>query len=541
MTHKIIFTLIVLALTCHGFAQGVGTANGAFVTIGAGTHFVVTGSGKIINNSSSVITNDGTITIPGDFENNNSATIDNDGTINIAGDWTNSSSGVVFVNPDANGTTVFNGSSAQTITGGANSTAFENLTFNNSTAGAAINISTGNVTVTNVVNFTDGIVVTGANTIDIENNAAGAIGSFSNVAFVNGNIRRSINPVGSLTYEFPVGQGNASTDYYRVTVLSENLVLTGNIIDVSNKNIIEGVNPNETDAQMYSAALNAGGTPLWWIQSESLWNIVATRTGGTYGVRLYLENTYLDASYDNAFTPVKRASSSTDYADFGFGTSVGDVDIPTHGSAGRIYNAGAGYAERTNFTTFSQFGIVTSRSKWALPVELLSFVGNCENDKVELNWETASEINNDYFIVEQSTNGYSFYEIEQVTGSGSTSKLSNYSLQLDALTDPTVYRLSQVDYNGKTEVVGLVDVKPCIREASEINVSRTDKVTYHVSNFEINDMDVFVFNSVGQHIDVSIQTTDNGADIKFSALATGVYFIKVSTSKNIITKKIYIE
>ena len=43
-----------------------------------------------------------------------------------------------------------------------------------------------------------------------------------------------------------------------------------------------------------------------------------------------------------------------------------------------------------------------------LPVELLSFEGKATQSGIELNWETASESNNQGFDVERSTDGKNF-------------------------------------------------------------------------------------------------------------------------------------
>ncbi|MBL0102387.1 MAG: hypothetical protein IPP51_00605 [Bacteroidetes bacterium] len=61
-----------------------------------------------------------------------------------------------------------------------------------------------------------------------------------------------------------------------------------------------------------------------------------------------------------------------------------------------------------------------------LPVELLSFEGKNVNHKNELNWSTATEINNDRFEIEKSTDGILFYMIGQVSGNGTKSCRSDY-------------------------------------------------------------------------------------------------------------------
>ena len=46
-----------------------------------------------------------------------------------------------------------------------------------------------------------------------------------------------------------------------------------------------------------------------------------------------------------------------------------------------------------------------------LPVDLVAFTATVVNSAVKLEWRTASELNNDYFLVQRSTDGYNFSTI----------------------------------------------------------------------------------------------------------------------------------
>lgn len=61
-----------------------------------------------------------------------------------------------------------------------------------------------------------------------------------------------------------------------------------------------------------------------------------------------------------------------------------------------------------------------------LPVELTAFEGVQNGNGIRLNWTTASERNNDYFIIQKSTNGTDFATIDYVKGSGATTVEQNY-------------------------------------------------------------------------------------------------------------------
>ena len=86
-----------------------------------------------------------------------------------------------------------------------------------------------------------------------------------------------------------------------------------------------------------------------------------------------------------------------------------------------------------------------------LPIELVSFEAHTsEKNNVLLEWVTASEINNDYFTIERSSNGRDFESIYMQTGAGNSSVTNNYSFtDMNPLQGDNYYRLKQTDYDGK--------------------------------------------------------------------------------------------
>ncbi|MCC7302325.1 MAG: T9SS type A sorting domain-containing protein [Bacteroidia bacterium] len=85
------------------------------------------------------------------------------------------------------------------------------------------------------------------------------------------------------------------------------------------------------------------------------------------------------------------------------------------------------------------------------PVELLYFNAFYRNGVVELQWETASETENDYFTVERSVDGETYFMIGILDGAGTSSQPHYYSMVDDAPPSGVVYyRLRQTDFD-KTE------------------------------------------------------------------------------------------
>ena len=84
-----------------------------------------------------------------------------------------------------------------------------------------------------------------------------------------------------------------------------------------------------------------------------------------------------------------------------------------------------------------------------LPVTLTYFKADRSGRQVQLSWQTATEINNDYFEIQRSLNGLDFDGIARVSGVGNSNTLRNYTYQdaEAAASQDYYYRLKQVDYN----------------------------------------------------------------------------------------------
>lgn len=97
-----------------------------------------------------------------------------------------------------------------------------------------------------------------------------------------------------------------------------------------------------------------------------------------------------------------------------------------------------------------------------LPVTWLN-INALKNDNggVNINWATATEINNDYFSVEKSTDNRTFFEIGQVKGGGNKNTISKYLYEDSNPGIGTLYyRIKQTDYNGEFDYSSVVSVVP---------------------------------------------------------------------------------
>lgn len=92
-----------------------------------------------------------------------------------------------------------------------------------------------------------------------------------------------------------------------------------------------------------------------------------------------------------------------------------------------------------------------------LSVELISFTGKASEQGNELSWSTASEKNNDYFLVEASSDGYTFNSVGRVNGVGNSTTTQEYSLvDVSPTSNQMYYRLTQVDFDGTISSPSLI-------------------------------------------------------------------------------------
>lgn len=120
-------------------------------------------------------------------------------------------------------------------------------------------------------------------------------------------------------------------------------------------------------------------------------------------------------------------------SDFGFG-------IVIQGSTNLLQSVG-GAIDHIQITVYHS-GLV--------PITLASFDAEpTSTGTVGLTWSTASELNNDYFTVERSSDGERYEELAVISGSGTTNIARHYAYEdRMPLAGRSYYRIRQTDYDG---------------------------------------------------------------------------------------------
>jgi hypothetical protein len=173
-----------------------------------------------------------------------------------------------------------------------------------------------------------------------------------------------------------------------------------------------------------------------------------------------------------------------------------------------------------------------------LPIELLSFTGDCISDNIELNWSTASEINNDYYSIEHSLDGIAWQLVTKVDGAGNSTSINNYSvIDLARYDDLSFYRLKQTDFDGKFKYSPIILVKKCREDITELTIypnpaNETLNLLYGGDTSRITS--ILIYNLLGEMVHYS---EFYQSKIVFENKLNGIYFLHVNlASKNIIKK-----
>jgi len=93
-------------------------------------------------------------------------------------------------------------------------------------------------------------------------------------------------------------------------------------------------------------------------------------------------------------------------------------------------------------------------------IEMTSFSVNYSNGFNLLKWSTSTEVDNDYFLIERSSNAIDFDGLVKIKGAGNSNQNVNYSYVDDfQLKGIVYYRLKTVSYDGKTETSNVIAIE----------------------------------------------------------------------------------
>lgn len=189
-----------------------------------------------------------------------------------------------------------------------------------------------------------------------------------------------------------------------------------------------------------------------------------------------------------------------------------------------------------------------------IPVELTSFTATKLANEVQLNWITATEINNQGFEIERKsfengTQSSEWIKIGFVPGFGTTIEMKSYSYTDSKLNSGKyIYRLKQIDFDG------------AVKYSQEVNAEVTVPLQYSLEQNYPNPFNpstnikfslpsetkvvLSVFNTLGERVAEIVNGTmkEGYHEVVFdaSSIPSGIYFYRMETNKFTDVKKMIV-
>ena len=507
---KVVFITLFTLLVNNAFSQAI-INDGAKIIAGSGVSVLITdGNGGADGNN---------------FINQNSGAnygkVSLNGKIYIDGNWTNNASDSVFYDNNT-GTVIFNGASPLSIAqsvGGSNITSFYNLTVNNSSVGIVID---KNIIVKNILLMDDGdidlkndtidLVKTGTITGETEANRikAGNTG-------INTGIIKTTKTISNVTDYNPANLGleiTTNQNLGTITIVRGHQRQQGSGSFTSNYSIdryfdvpgigeIDGSNVN-VKLKYWDAELQ-GYTEANLVQYQSV-----TQSSNTWWSPL---TGTVDVA-TNLYTPANNP-----YTSYIYGAAYPDI----------IFN---------NRFTLSSTDV-------PLPIELINFTAECNTDKVNIQWSTASEINNDYFTVEKSIDLLNWEPVITIPGAGNSNSLLSYNTtDENPYPEISYYRLEQTDYDGTSNYLDIASVHCNNNQGFDIisiNIDPNNNLLITFQSEENQIYNVNLYDVTGRKLitETTKPTTGmNTLQLNITDISRGIYLLTFDNNIKIWTKKI---
>lgn len=217
-------------------------------------------------------------------------------------------------------------------------------------------------------------------------------------------------------------------------------------------------------------------------------------------------------------------------------TTITNNGTPGCNNSGCTNSAGA--AGGTN-----SVGIVVNATG-VLPIELLAFNANARNNRVDLDWTTASEKNTDYFLVERSTDALNWQSIEKVPANGTTKVAHSYTgTDYNPPAGLVYYRLISVDYDRSEQYSPMY--------AINFQATLPDMVLYPnpasgqlTIAFSANATlpDISLYDATGRTFAVNVlESLDSKLILDISSLKAGLYYLVARLNGDLKTAKLIVE
>ena len=285
--------------------------------------------------------------------------------------------------------------------------------------------------------FYDGIIYNSSNTIVFDDNAFWKWAT--DTTYIEGRVQKT----GNDAFTFPIGKND--TAYAPISISAPSNTahhFTAEYFQIDPDSVL----PAPYTRSLHDPTLNHVSGCEYWILD---------RTNGASNVNVTL-------SWDD------RSCGVSTMSDLRVARWNGSL-WKDHGNGGTTgNNANGTVITSAAVTNFSPFTLASVSNENPLPVELISFNAKLNNNVVDLTWQTASEINNDYFTLEKSKDGINWLAFAEQPGAGNSNTTINYvDIDYTPFQGVSYYRLKQTDFNGVFEYSKTVSIN---NNGSDISV-----------------------------------------------------------------------
>lgn len=173
-----------------------------------------------------------------------------------------------------------------------------------------------------------------------------------------------------------------------------------------------------------------------------------------------------------------------------------------------------------------------------LPVEFLTFEGTCNEGRPKLLWSTAMEKENDYFEIQQSSDGRNWETVGMVKGAGFSDQVLEYSFSdLNPFNGMAYFRIKQVDYDGTYDFSRVIMVNCGNRFENKVVVSPNPSAGRVNINLMGAEGDVSIIDAQGKAHVIYMHIKGRG-EVDLSHLPNGIYFVHTKLNNAVVTRKL---
>ena len=221
---------------------------------------------------------------------------------------------------------------------------------------------------------------------------------------------------------------------------------------------------------------------------------------------------------------------------------AGGPDLRSEASA----TSGSGdFTGSITFEFMASPSLTCTYTAGVLPVMYARFNAEKQAKTAVLSWTTGSEINNDYFVIERSSDSKDYTAIGEVKGAGNSADFVDYRFTDENPAEGmNYYRLRQIDFDGAENMSETKVVKMGNREATALTVypSLTEgELTVDLVDYTEVKLNTQIVSGSGA---VVRTFTLNGASksiVNVTDLMPGLYFISVQSKNEVAIAKFVVK